>query len=142
MIETILKGKFLVNKVISPVLFRIKGHKREVIVPHNRLKPCLDRSIPMWMHCLAVTELDLDETLPHEADEDLGIAKLFELPQQDIQERPKVSDNQETSINSIVRNNFTWPTNGPDSELVFTEQEPVEVALQAVGTGRGEKLHD
>ena len=44
-LKPIWKGPYL---VISPVLFRIKDCKREVIMNHDRLKPCKDRSIPMW----------------------------------------------------------------------------------------------
>ena len=49
---------------------------------HDRLKPCMDRSIPIWMRRLRHRVLDLDETLPYEEDEDeLGLSTLFEPPQ-------------------------------------------------------------
>ena len=66
-LKPIWKGPYLVIKVISPVLFRIKG---EALVHHDRLKPCRDRSIPMWMCRLRHRVLDLDETLPYEEDDD------------------------------------------------------------------------
>ena len=105
-LKPIWKGPYLVIKVISPVLFRIKGHKREVVVHHDRLKPCMDSSIPMWMRRLRHCVLDLDEMLPYEEDEDeLGLTTLFEPPQhqQDnvqVQDNAQVSANQETSDSS------------------------------------------
>ena len=101
-------------KVISPVLFSIKRRKREVVVHHDRLKPCMDRSIPMWIRRLRHRVLDLDETLPYEEDDDK--MTLFELPQpqQDnvkVQNSSQVSVNQETSNTNLSQN----------SEIVLTD---------------------
>jgi transposase InsO family protein len=42
-------GPCLVTQVISPVLFKIRGRKKEMVVHHDRLEPCDDRHIPLWM---------------------------------------------------------------------------------------------
>ena len=138
-LKPIWKGPYLVIKVISPVLFRIKGRKREVVVHHDRLKPCMDRSIPMWMRRLRHHVLDLDETLPYEEDEDeLGLTTLFEPPQlqQDnvqVQDNSQVSANQETSNTNLTQNSETILADllESNSEPLFSNQETVEVLPQS-----------
>ena len=138
-LKPIWKGPYLVIKVISPVLFRIKGRKREVVVHHDRFKPCMDRSIPMWMHRLRHRVLDLDETLPYEEDDDeLGLTTLFEplQLQQDnvqVQSSSQVSANQETSNTSLTQNSETVLTDlfESNSEPLFSNQETVEVPTQS-----------
>ena len=135
-LKPIWKGPYLMIKVISPVLFRIKGRKREVVVHHDRLKPCMDRSILLWMRRLRHRELDLDETLPYEEDDDeLGLTTLFEppQPQQDnvqAQNNSQVSANQETSNTSVSQNSETILANllESNSEPLFSNQETIEVA--------------
>ena len=126
-------------KVISPVLFSIKGRKREVVVHHDRLKPCMDRSIPMWMRRLRHRVLDLDETLPYEEDDDeLGLTTLFEPPQpqqdnEQAQNSSQVSANQETSVANLSQNAETVLTDlfESNSEPLFSNQETVEVPTQS-----------
>ena len=137
-LKPIWKGPYLVIKVISPVLFRIKGHKREVVVHHDRLKSCMDRSIPMWMRRLRHRVLDLDETLPYEEDDELGLTTLFELPQpqQDnvqAQNNSQVSANQETSNTNLSQNSETVLSDlfESNSEPLFSNQETVEVPTQS-----------
>ena len=139
-LKPIWNGPYLVIKVISPVLFRIKGRKREVVVHHDRLKPkCLDRSIPMWMRRLRHRVLDLDKTLPYEEDDDeLGLTTLFEppQPQQDnvqAQNSSQVSANQETSVTNLSQNAETVLTDlfESNSEPLFSNQETVEVPTQS-----------
>ena len=138
-LKPIWNGPYLVIKVISPVLFRIKGRKREVVVHHDRLKPCLDRSIPMWMRRLRHRVLDLDETLPYEEDDDeLGLTTLFEPPppQQDnvqAQNSSQVSANQETYVTNLSQNAETVLTDlfESNSEPLFSIQETVEVPIQS-----------
>ena len=138
-LKPIWNGPYLVIKVISPVLFRIKGRKREVVVHHDRLKPCMDRSIPMWMRRLRHRVLDLDETLPYEEDADeLGLTTLFEppQPQQDnvqAQNSSQVSANQETSVANLSQNAETVLTDlfDSNSEPLFSNQETVEVPIRS-----------
>ena len=150
-LKPIWKDPYLVIKVISPVLFRIKGHKREVVVHHDRLKPCMDRSIPMSMRSLRHGVLDLDETLPYEDDDDeLGLTTLFEPPQlqQDsvqVQDNAQVSANQETSDTTLTQSSETILADllGSNSVPLFSNQETVELALQPAtqpsSTGRVRK---
>ena len=126
--------------MISPVLLRIKGRKREVVVHYDRLKPCMDRSIPMWMRRLRHRVLDLDETLPYEEDEDeLWLTTLLEPPQlqQDnvqVQDNAQASAYQETSDTNLTQCSETILADllESNSEPLFSNQETVELALQPV----------
>ena len=137
-LKPIWKGPYIVIKVISPVLFRINGHKREVVVHHDRLKPCMDRSIPMWMRRLRHCALDLDETLPYEDDDDeLRLTTFFEPPQiqQDnvqVQDNAQVYANQETSNTNLTQSAETILADllESNSEPLFSNQETVELTLQ------------
>ena len=48
-LEKIWKGPLLVRKVLSPLLYVVKGQRKERVVHHDRLKICRDRVIPTWM---------------------------------------------------------------------------------------------
>ena len=54
-------GPLLVVEVISPVLYRVSGRKRDQVIHHDRLKPCPDREIPLWIrrkrHVLLSTDI-------------------------------------------------------------------------------------
>ena len=44
-----MEGTFNNCKVISPILFRVADRKKTYVLHHDRLKPCLDRDIPLWL---------------------------------------------------------------------------------------------
>ena len=48
-LRPVWKGPYLVTKVITPMLYRIKDRKSESVIHHDRLKLCRDRNIPLWM---------------------------------------------------------------------------------------------
>ena len=39
----------MVVKVLTPVLFRIRGAKRDKVIHPDRLKVCQDREVPLWI---------------------------------------------------------------------------------------------
>ena len=131
-LKPIWNGPYLVIKVISPVLFRIKGRKREVVVHHGQVNSYVDARLRHRV-------LDLDETLPYEEDDDeLGLTTLFEppQPQQDnvqAQNSSQVSANQETSVANLSQNAETVLTDlfESNSEPLFSNQEIVEVPIQS-----------
>ena len=143
-LKPIWNGPYLVIKVISPVLFRIKG----------KLLCIMTGSSLVWTGrflcgCAASdTVLDLDETLPYEEDDDeLGLTTLFEppQPQQDnvqVQNSSQVSANQETSDTNLSQNSEIVLTDlfESNSEPLLSNQETVEVPIQSesqsVRTGR------
>ena len=48
-LQQVWKGPFLVTKVLSPILFRVCDRKKSYVLHHDRLKPCEDRDIPLWL---------------------------------------------------------------------------------------------
>ena len=48
-LQQVWKGPFLVTKVLSPVLFGVCDRKKSYVLHHDRLKPCEDRDIPLWL---------------------------------------------------------------------------------------------
>ena len=62
-------GPFVVIKVLSPALFRMKDRKGEYVMHHDRMKLCEDHGLPMWLKRLGHTVLELNTTLPYEEDE-------------------------------------------------------------------------
>ena len=62
-------GPYVVVKVLSPALFRVKDRKGEYVVHHDRIKLCEDRGLPMWLKRLRHTVLEFDTMLPYEEDE-------------------------------------------------------------------------
>ena len=43
------KGPFVVTQVLSPVLYRIASSKKDLVVYNDRLKPCSDDPLPLWI---------------------------------------------------------------------------------------------
>ena len=48
-LQQIWKGPMLVTKVLTPILCDVMGRKKPVVIHHDRLKPCCDRNIPIWL---------------------------------------------------------------------------------------------
>ena len=69
-------GPYLVTKVLSPILYRIKGRRRELVVHHDRLIPCIARHIPLWMRKMRHEHLDLDETIGYDEVEQESDAEM------------------------------------------------------------------
>ena len=78
-LQPLYDGPFIVTRVLSPVLIEIENRKRKKVVHHNKLKPCNDRFIPLWIRRRRQELLSLDDTLPYDADEHsfFNISDLF-----------------------------------------------------------------
>ena len=78
----------LVTKVLTPIPFEVTGRKKPVIIHYDRLKPCCDRNIPIWLHCKRnqllgnQSELCENTSTCHE-DDDQNLSQLVELDCQD-----------------------------------------------------------
>ena len=48
-LQKVWKGPMLVVEVISSILFRVANRKKTFVLHHDRLKPCEDREIPLWL---------------------------------------------------------------------------------------------
>ena len=69
-LQSIWLGPYLVMEVLlSPILYRIKDQKRELVVHHDRLRICEDHFIPIWLQRLRHNLLDLDDTLRYDQEE-------------------------------------------------------------------------
>ena len=64
-LQPIFVGPALVTQVLSPVLFRVENRNRSYVLHHDRLIPCKDRVIPLWIrrkrHDLLGDDTTLDE---------------------------------------------------------------------------------
>jgi transposase InsO family protein len=45
----VFKGPYVVTAVISPILYRVESQKATSVEHHDRLAPCTDRHIPLWV---------------------------------------------------------------------------------------------
>ena len=85
--HSIFKGPYLVVEVHSPILFKIKNRKRETVVHHDRLKPCKDRNLPIWLKRMRHNLLQLDDTVAQEPDAVIeGFGNLFDHPKKHSEE--------------------------------------------------------
>ena len=73
-LQKIWKGPFLIVQVISPILFKVSDKKKTYVLHHDRLKPCEDRDVPLWLRRKRSNLLD-NEIVDSE---DLCLDKLFE----------------------------------------------------------------
>ena len=48
-LQPIYVGPYLVVKVLSPVLYQIEGNKSKMVLHHDRLRPCTNDQIPLWV---------------------------------------------------------------------------------------------
>ena len=87
----------MVTKVLSPVLYRIKGKKQELVTHHDNLKICEDRSIPIWMRRLRHKFMELDPSITYdeseEEEDDQILAGLFTETEQ--------ANNDDTSASNV-----------------------------------------
>ena len=64
-------GPLVVTTVINLVLFHVKDCKKEYVLHHDRLKPCKDKVVPLWLQRMQYNMLDLDTTIAcDEAEQD------------------------------------------------------------------------
>lgn len=79
-------GPWVVEEVLSPVLIRIRGRKKSVVVHHDKLKPSADRQFSIWLMRLRnaiLNRTDLDEVIDENEDnrqeknEPLGLDLLY-----------------------------------------------------------------
>ena len=48
-LNPVFSGPYLVTEVLSPYLYRVQGHKKKLMLHHDRLKLCEDRAVPFWV---------------------------------------------------------------------------------------------
>ena len=48
-LKPVYDGPYLIIQVISSLLYRIAGRRRTQVLHHDRLRPCIDREVPLWI---------------------------------------------------------------------------------------------
>ena len=90
-LQPVWNGPLIVTEAISPILFRICGRRKSSVIHHDMIKPCYDRSLPMWLRRLRSQllnqedpeDLQVDTSSSAQLDsdpasaDDMGVASLF-----------------------------------------------------------------
>ena len=48
-LQPVWKGPYVISKVISPILFEVTDKRKSFVLHHDKLKPCEDHSVPLWL---------------------------------------------------------------------------------------------
>ena len=48
-LNPVWKGEWVIVEVKSPVLFKVKNHKKTMVLHHDKLKLCTDEVLPRWV---------------------------------------------------------------------------------------------
>ena len=126
-LQTIYKCPYLITRVISPVLYKIKDKRRETVVHHDRLRECTDRFIPLWMRRMRNDFLSTEDTiLQLEDDQDYSnpvdpLENLESLFKGDTVDQPPISFPRSTSSNVTVGSD---PMDSGDASVDFPVISP------------------
>lgn len=97
-LKSVWKGPYLITKVLSSILFQVQGRRRSQVVHHDRLKPCKDRAIPLWMRRMRHHWLDTGEIVITPDEVELNLNVLFQ-PTADLDDE---SDEDNTDDDTVV----------------------------------------
>jgi len=110
-LQAMWKGPVLVTEVLSPMLYRVKGQRREQVVHHDLCKPYHDRVIPLWMRRLTEQPVipmhgQPDIPMDEEEEEDIGLETLFreETKGQEAKKKPDTRNEPRDETNKIGLN--------------------------------------
>ena len=78
--QPVWKGPYVISKVISPILFEVTDKRKSFVLHHDRLKPCEDRFVPLWLRRKRSKILNNSDQEDLENIEDLCLERLFEAP--------------------------------------------------------------
>ena len=89
-LQSIYEGPYLVTACVSEVLYQVQGRggKKRQVIHHDRLKPCNDRDIPMWIRRDRV-KLQVADDLSQSVDETLNLSGLWEEADEDRDPDPQ-----------------------------------------------------
>jgi hypothetical protein len=107
-LQPVLKGPYIISKVLSSSLYVVRGRRRYHVLHHDRLRLCEDRNIPHWVHRARSSVLnqaeepDITCTLDSSDDNSLdtiGIDWLFNAPhvEDPVNVQPSVEDSPATT---------------------------------------------
>lgn len=79
-LQPLWTGPYIVSKVISPILVKITSLKKEWVVHHDRLKPCLRIDLPLWArrkrHALQENDIDIHDHVADQSPESDNLPDL------------------------------------------------------------------
>ena len=127
-LQQIWKGPLLITKVLTPILLEVTGRKKPVVLHHDKLKPCCDRNIPLWLRrkrnqVLSKSNECVETVQQNPEIEDLHLDKLF------------TDDYQHINHNEVRDENTTHDS--VDSEV--GQEVPVPVTTRSGRTRRRPK---
>ena len=97
-LQKVWRGPFLVVEGLFPVLFRMADRKKKYVLHQDRLKPCLDRDVPLWLRRQGSSLLQgVNEDNGEPDTESLGLDRLFE--------ECSVDGNEHISLDGLVKFN-------------------------------------
>ena len=48
-LRPVYRGPYIVEEVLSPILYRLCSRKKSFVVHHDRMRACKDRNVPLWI---------------------------------------------------------------------------------------------
>ncbi|CAC5385759.1 unnamed protein product [Mytilus coruscus] len=92
------QGPYLIEEVLSSVLYKMRTRKRELTIHHDQLKPCSDRNIPKWLKYTRnrLLQGEVDYSLGICQSEEENIHDLSQLFREDNDREPDHFVHQET----------------------------------------------
>ena len=124
-LQQVWKGPYIVSHVLTPVLFKIVDRRKSYVIHHDRLKPCQDRDIPLWVQRRRNSILNQGEHVP-------------EVPESKIENSAPVLDSEPLGLD-LLFDDTSEGDNGYDSSqgiVKLDSTQPLSVLDEPVGTSR------
>ena len=142
------KGPLLITRVVSPILYAVKGRRDVRIVHHDRLKVCEDRDVPLWIRRARhrLLECDRDSEVTQEQQDEPESQEAPEPPQREteaVTETQESGDPYDIGLEDIHRlwNVRRQARKSPSQPPVTTESTTVaDAPVEAAKTRRGREV--
>ena len=95
-LQKVWKGPMLVVEAISSILFRVANRKKSFVLHHDRLKPCEDREIPLWLkrkRNALLNQLDNGEKNETDDFEEGDLERLFDCEYLPVRNEQALNEN-------------------------------------------------
>ena len=127
-LNKVWSGPYLVIKALSPVLFKIKGRRKEWVTHHDRLKPCKDRSIPFWMRRMRHSLLNLESSDTGEMteNEDSFLEDVF----RDLFDETNDDGDEDHADQDLTFHSAVVISSTPVSQKDFADKSASDVSLE------------
>ena len=95
-LQKVWKGPMLVEEAISSILFRVANRKKSFVLHHDRLKPCEEREIPLWLkrkRNALLNQLDNGEKNETDDFEEGDLERLFDCEYLPVRNEQALNEN-------------------------------------------------